>query len=119
MGARGAERDPALLGEGPELLPTLTDERRSIRERVAAAGTDLDLGRDQLADEMRLELSPLRRFLELLEAVDQPESLGIEERELLLDGHGEVGNGVEARDCASISSYPTRCSSPTRESLAR
>ena len=100
-----AERDAARLGERPELLPPLAKQRGRVGERVAAAGADLDLGGDQLADQVRLELGPLRRLLELLEAVDEAERLGVEERELLLDRDGEVGNGVErSRESASISS---------------
>ena len=78
-----------------ELLPPLAEQRRGVGERVAAAGADLDLGGDQLADEVRLELRSQRGFLELLEAVDEAERLGVEERELLLDGDREVGDGVE------------------------
>ena len=36
-------------------------------------------------------------FLELLEPVDEVERLGIEERELLLDGDREIGVRVELR----------------------
>ena len=97
MRAGRAERDAARLDERAELLPALAEERRGVGERVAAAGADLDLGRDQLADEMRLELGARRRFLQLLEAVDEVERLGVEERELLLDGDREVGHGVERR----------------------
>ena len=38
-----AEREPARLGERSELLATLADERRGVRERVTTAGADLDL----------------------------------------------------------------------------
>ena len=44
---------------------------------------------------MRLELRPPPRFLELLEAVDEAERVGVEEGELLLDGDREIGDGVE------------------------
>ena len=70
-------------------------ELGGVGERVAAPGADLDLGGDQLAHEVRLELRSLRRVLEFLEAVDEVERLGIEERELLLDGDREVRHGVE------------------------
>ena len=56
-----------------------------LGEVGAAAGAHLDLGGDQLADEVRLELGAARRRLQLLEAVDELERLGVEERELLLD----------------------------------
>src|SRR5207249_1366900 len=89
------ERDPARFGERAELLPALAEQRGGVGEGVAAPGADLDLGGDQLADEVRLELRPPRRVLELLEAVDEVERLGVEEGELLLDGDGEIGNRVE------------------------
>ena len=95
MRAGRAERDAARLGERAELLAPLAEERGGVGERVAAAGADLDLGGDQLADEVRLELRPLRRLLQLLEAVDEVERLGVEERELLLDGDREIGHGLE------------------------
>ena len=62
-------------------------ERRGRRlgERLAAAGADLDLGGDQLADEVRLELGAAGRGLQLLEAVDEPERHRVEDGELLLD----------------------------------
>ena len=60
-------------------------------KRLATAGLDLDLGRDQLADEVRLERRPLRGRLHLLEAVDEAERRRVEQRELLLDRDGEVG----------------------------
>ena len=78
-----ARRSPSALG--------------GLRERVAAAGADLDLGGDQLADEVRLELGAPRGLLQLLEAVDELERLGIEERELLLDREREVGRRLEGR----------------------
>ena len=59
-------------------------------------GLDLDLGGDQLADEVRLEHRALRGGLHVLEPVDEPERCRIEQRELLLDRDGEVGAGLEA-----------------------
>ena len=91
------ERDPARLDELAELLPALAEERSRVGEGVAAAGADLDLRRDQLADEMRLELGSPRRFLELLEAVDEAERLRVDQRELLLDGDREIGHRLERR----------------------
>jgi hypothetical protein len=38
-------------------------------------------------------------LLQLLEAVRQLERLGVEKRELLLDGEGEVGAAVERVPC--------------------
>src|SRR5205814_7083371 len=89
------ERDSARLRKRAKLLPPLAEERGRVGERTTAAGADLDLRRDQLAHEVRLELRSLRCLLELLEAVDEAERLGIDERKLLLDGHREIGNGLE------------------------
>ena len=44
---------------------------------------------------MLLEGRPARRRLDVLEAVRQVERLGIEDRELLLDGDREVGRRLE------------------------
>src|SRR5207244_11760859 len=54
------------------------------------AGAYLDLGRDQLSDQMRLDLRPHRGCPDVLEAVDEAERLQVEKRELLLDGDREV-----------------------------
>ena len=85
-----------------------------LRPRLAAAGAHLDLGRDQLADEMRLERRAARGRLQLLEAVHELERLGVEDRELLLHGEGEVASVLErlARTTEMSSSYGSRCSSP-------
>ena len=58
-----------LVGELVQLLAPLADLRGGLLERVAAAGADLDLGGDQLADEMLLERRALRGRLQVLEAV--------------------------------------------------
>ena len=68
---------------------------RDVGERLATSRLDLDLGGDQLADEVRLEHRALRRGLHVLEPVDEPERCRIEQRELLLDRDGEVGAGLE------------------------
>src|SRR5437763_2728499 len=94
--ARAAEADPELARELRELAAPLAHAGRTVRERLAAPGLDLDLGRDQLADEVLLEHGPLRRGLELLEPADEVEGRRIEERELLLDRDREVGRRLEA-----------------------
>ena len=76
---------PSAVGERRELRAPLADLRGGLAEGLAAAGPDLDLGGDQLADEVLLERGAARRRLELLEAVDERRALGVEERELLLD----------------------------------
>src|SRR5581483_9611815 len=62
-----------------------------------AARAHLDLGRDQLADQVRLDVRAGGERLHVLEAVRERERLGIEERELLLDGEGEVGAALVRR----------------------
>ena len=91
-----AEREPERLDEGRQLRAPLGERGRDVGERLLLAGLHLDLGRDQLADEVRLEDRALRRGLDLLEPVHEVEGLGVEERELLLDRDGEVLGGVEA-----------------------
>ena len=59
-------------------------------EALATSGLDLDLGRDQLADEVRLERRALRRGLHVLETVDERERAGGEQGELRRDRAGEV-----------------------------
>ena len=59
-------------------------------ERLAAAGLDLDLGGDQLADDVALEVGSRHGGQQLLEAVHEPERVRVEERELLLDREREV-----------------------------
>src|SRR4029450_268775 len=89
------ETDPDRVRELEQLGAPLPQPRRSLVEGVATAGADLDLGGDQLADEVVLERGALGRRLELLEAVREVESLGFEDRELLLDGKGEILRGLE------------------------
>ena len=68
---------------------------RCLGEALAAARPHLDLGRDQLTDDVRREVGLDRRGVQLLEPVGQLERLRIEQRELLLDRDGQVGAGVE------------------------
>src|SRR6266404_1806144 len=95
MRARRREADAERVGHAAQLDATLADLLCRLREGVAAAGAHLDLGRDQLADEVRLEGGPLRRRLHLFEAVDEVERRRIEERELFFHGDGEVRDGLE------------------------
>src|ERR671925_242850 len=68
----------------------LSHSRRGLREIVAAARPDLDLGGDQLPHQVILELGVLGGGLQLLEPVGQGEGFRIEDRELLLDRDAEV-----------------------------
>src|SRR2546429_7024188 len=89
------EGDAERIDERTELRTTLTDALHAVCERFAAACAHLDLGRDQLADEMRLDVGPDRGLLHILEPADETERGWIEERELLLHRDGEVGNLLE------------------------
>ena len=56
MRAGRAELEPEVVGELGELRAALAHRFGGLGEGLAAAGPDLDLRGDQLADEMRLEL---------------------------------------------------------------
>ena len=66
-----------------------------VGERLDAPGLDLDLGGDQLAGEVALGLGAARGVDDVLVAVDEIERVPVEERELLLDGDGEVVRRLE------------------------
>src|SRR5213076_2639285 len=93
--ARGTEADPQVARERCQLGAPLGDADGRLGKRRAAASLHLDLGRDQLADEMLLEDRAARRGLQLLEAAHEVERERIEERELLLDGDREVLGRLE------------------------
>src|SRR5207248_4854800 len=92
--AGAAAREPVLARERLQHGAAVAHLRRRLAEGLATAGTHLDLGRDQLPDQMRLELRPLRRRLDVLEAVDERERLRVEQRELLLDREREIRPAV-------------------------
>ena len=94
MRADAAEHDPERLCERRELAAPFADPGRRLGERLAAPRADLDLGGDQLADDVLLDLGAFRGGLQLLEAVVQLERDRVEDGELLLDGQREVGAGV-------------------------
>jgi hypothetical protein len=73
MRACRPEREAELRGDGLKLRAPLDHERGSLGEVGALAGADLCLRRDQLADEVRLDLRPHRSGLHLLEAVHERE----------------------------------------------
>ena len=95
VGSGTRERDVEAVGELGQLLPARGHPLRCLPERGAAPGLDLDLGRDQFADEVLVDLAAGRGPLELLEAVRQLERVRIEQRELLLHGDREVLPVVE------------------------
>ena len=95
MRTRRAERETERLDERYELVAALGDRLRHGGEALHLAGLDLDLGRDQLSGEEPLDLRSRSRRLDVLEAVDEVERDRVEQGELLLHGHGEVGALVE------------------------
>jgi hypothetical protein len=70
MRACRREGDPERIDERAELRAAFTDALHAIGERVAAARAHFDLGRDQLTDEVRLELGSHGRLLHVLEATE-------------------------------------------------
>ena len=99
MRAGGGERDAVRVDEGAELRAPLDHPLRRLAEGLGAARPDLDLGGDQLPDEVLLELRARGRRLEFLEPVGELERVGVEERELLLDGDGQVVGVLERLAC--------------------
>ena len=93
--SRRAERQAERLDEREQLRAALGHLRRDLGERLAPPRLHLGLGGDQLADEVGLERCAGGRRLDVLEPVDEVEGDGVEQRELLLDGHGEVGARLE------------------------
>ena len=90
-----AEEQAHRLGERLELRAPLGHRAGNVGEGLLAPRPDLDLGGDELADEVLLERGAARRSLDVLEPVREVERLRIEDRELLLDRDREVGRGLE------------------------
>src|ERR1035437_4807394 len=99
MGAACAEQDAQLVGQRAQLLAPQAHLGRRFSEALTATGPDLCLGGDQLADEVRFDLAPRGEGLQLLEAIVERERVGIEQRELLFDRHGEVASTLELFAC--------------------
>ena len=91
----GAEEEAHRLDERLQLRAALGHHAGDVGEALLAPRPDLDLGGDELADEMLLECRAARRSLDVLEPVREVERLRIEDRELLLDRDREVGRGLE------------------------
>ena len=92
----GTERDPHRVDERLQLCASLYQSGRNLGKTLATPRSDLDLGGNQLPDEVRLERGAPRRGLYLFEPVDEAERRRVEQRELLLDGDREVGADLEA-----------------------
>src|SRR5580765_3877356 len=87
--------DTESVGELAELRTPLRHQLDYFAEVRATPGLYLDLGCDQLADEVLVERRSSRSSLELLEAVRQLERVGIEDCELFLHGNREVVSILE------------------------
>ena len=90
MRARARKRDIEAVGQLRELSAAHRHQLRDLGERCAAARLDLDLGSDQLAHDVLVELAARCRGLQLLEAVRELERLRVEQHELFLHGDREV-----------------------------
>ena len=88
--AAGRERDAHRVGLVQQGAPMLDQLARRLGKRLAAPCLDLDLRRDQLARRVLAERRGVGARLELGEAVDQAERLGVDDLELLLDREGEI-----------------------------
>src|SRR6266536_2853086 len=70
--------------------PPASSSSCTRRSPIFAAGTHLDLGGDQLANEVLFERGSPGGRLQLLEPVRERECLGLEHREFLFDRDSEV-----------------------------
>jgi hypothetical protein len=95
MRSSTGQTDVEAIGELGELVTALRHALRRLAEVATATGLDLDLGRDQLADQVLVQLTARGSLFQLLEPVRELERLGIEERELLLDCDGEILPGFK------------------------
>src|SRR5207237_6986875 len=76
MRAGGSDCDAVRIDERPELSPALGHAVGCHGEGLAAPRLDLDLGGDELADEMLVELGSRGGFLQLFETPGQLERVG-------------------------------------------
>jgi hypothetical protein len=92
-----AECEPEAAGQLRELGAARAHQLCGRGEAHAGARAHLDLGGDQLADQVLVDRRPGCGRLHFLEPVDERERVGVEERELLLDRDGQVDAAVEGR----------------------
>ena len=91
-----SERDAAGRCNREQAVAALDLTREHVREVGPLSRPDLDLGRDQLAgSRVREQLVVARLLDQVLECIDERECAWIEQRELLLEPHREVGRGLE------------------------
>src|SRR5713226_3797313 len=99
MSAGRREPDSEAVGQLPELRSPFGHSLGRFGEVRATSRLDLDLRRDQLADEVLVELRSRRPSLQLLEPIRQLERVRIEQRELFLHGDREVTSVLESIAC--------------------
>ncbi len=85
------------VGHVEEVEPSPRHRLGRLREGLAPPGAHLDLGADQLPGHHPGERPRLRGRVEALESGDHVQAPGLEDRELLLDAHGEVLAVLEGR----------------------
>jgi hypothetical protein len=95
VGSGGAEQEAHRLDERLQLPAALGHRAGHVGEGLLPPRPDLDLGSDQLADEMLLESGSARSGLHVLEPIREVERRRVEDGELLLDGDGEVRRRLE------------------------
>jgi hypothetical protein len=96
VGAGRPEQRTVTLGEAEQPGARLALRGERSLKRVAAAGADLDLRRDQLTRHRpHEEVVVAGGSLQLLKARDERSRLPVDDRELLLDRDREIRRGVE------------------------
>ena len=95
VGARGAQRETLLAGMGKEGAAAGDDVAGRVAERVTLGRGDLDLAREQLAEDARAKIVG-GAVAQELEGAGERETAGVEDLELLLEADREVGRRREA-----------------------
>ena len=96
---QAASATPDRVGLVEQRAAALEQRPRGLGERLAAAGLDLDLRRDQLARRVLAERRRVGARLELVEAVDEVVRLRVDDLELLLDREGQILRAREVLAC--------------------
>ncbi len=101
MGAGGAKRGALGRGERKQAVAAVALAGEGVGEISAGAGDDLDLRGDELAGDVLAKqgIAEERQVAELLEAGNEIERGGVEDRELLLQADREVGGERESFNC--------------------
>ena len=95
MRAGGAQHVALVARVGKEGAAARDDVARRLGERLAPRRGDLDLARDQLAEDALLQIGR-RAVAQQLEGAGERQAAGVEDLVLLLEADGEVGRRREA-----------------------